>query len=409
MNILFITYGLPVPPDSGARIRDFNLISRVASKHEVSVLSLLEFPDELDRAEPLRAICNHVDGVVARRNGLQTAVTAMAGFLEGRPAATVPFYYRELAQRIRDLTASQHFDLVQIEHSFLAPYRDALAPGFRGVTVLSLHNIGSQQYQSMYDMSSGMARLPAAMKRFLMHGWEGGYAEKFDCTIVVSERDRERLLEAAPGCRVSVIENGVDCEKLQPLDRPHRDRKELLFVGTMGYLPNRDGARFFCREILPVIRESLPDCRLTIAGSGGIEHLSDLARPGLIEITGRVADLQPYYSRSQVAVVPLRSGGGSRLKILEAMALGRPVVSTTLGREGLDLADGREILMADDPVAFARQVVALLEDEQRWDDQVSAARLRVERSYDWNLIAGRLDALYRQLCPDRLEKHQCDG
>lgn len=409
MNILFVTYGLPVPPDSGARIRDFNLISRIAAEHDVSVLSLLEFPDELDHAEPLRAICSNVDGVVARRSWLGTAVAAIGGFLEGRPVATTPFIYRDLAQRIREMTGSRQFDVVQIEHSFLAPYRDALAPGYKGATVLSLHNIGAQQYRSMYDMSSGAARLPAAIKRFLMRGWEAAYAQQFDRTIVVSDRDRERLLETAPGCRVAVIENGVDCNKLRPLAMPQPDRQEILFVGTMGYLPNRDGARYFCREILPIIRESLPDCRLTIAGSGGLEHLSDLARPGLIEITGRVADLQPYYARSRVAVVPLRSGGGSRLKILEAMAFGRPVVSTSLGREGLDLVDGREILTADEPGTFARQVVTLIEDQQRWTEQVSAARLRVEQSYDWSLIAGRLDALYGRLCRARPEMQQEAG
>jgi len=402
-----VSYGLPVPPDSGARIRDFNLISRVAEHHDVSVLSLLEFPDELDYAEPLRAICKLVDGVVAKRSWFTTAVTAIKGFLSGRPLATTPFFYPELARRIRDLTEAQHFDLVQIEHSFLAPYRDALSPGFKGVTVLSLHNIGEHQYRSMYDMSSGLARLPAALKWLLMRGWEAASTRNFDLVIVVSERDRERLLELGAECTISIIENGVDCDKLRLLARPQEKQPEIIFVGTMGYLPNRDGVRYFCREIFPLIRGSYPDCRLTVVGSGGLEHLSDLARPGLIEITGRVAELEPYYSRSQVTIVPLRSGGGSRLKILESMALGRPVVTTSLGREGLDLQDGKEVLTADEPGTFSAHVVALIGDESKWSAQVAAARNRVEQSYDWTMVADRLLKRHQGLARTHSGEQQC--
>ena len=254
MKILFVTYGLPVPPDSGARIRDFNLISRVAEHHKVSVLSLLEFPDELDQAEPLSGICDLVDGVVAKRGWTKSVSTALKGFLEGRPAATTPYFYPEFARRIRELTDSHRFDLVQIEHSFLAPYRDTLSPGFTGATVLSLHNIGVYQYRSMYDMSRGIARVPAALKWLLMRRWEAMYARQFDQAVVVSECDAQRLQELDSGCRVTVIENGVDCGKLQLLAKPQEEHPEILFVGTMGYLPNRDGLRYFCREIFPLIR-----------------------------------------------------------------------------------------------------------------------------------------------------------
>lgn len=399
MKILFVTFGLPVPPDSGARIRDFNLIKRVSEHHEVSVLSLLEFQDELERAASLEAYCAHVDGVVADRGWPGTAATAIGGMVRGRPIATAPFYYPGLARRIHLLTHSRAFDLVQIEHSFLAPYRSALAPHFNGATVLSLHNIGVQQYRSMLDMSSGMARILAGLKWRSMRGWEAHATRHFDRTIVVSDKDRELLRSLGVRFGVSTIENGVDCDVLRPLAEPPPNTEEILFIGTMGYLPNRDAMRYFCREILPIIRARRPGCRLTIVGSGGFEHLSDLAKPGVVKITGRVADPLPFYARARLAIVPLRSGGGSRLKILEAMALGRPVVSTSLGSEGLELEDGKELLTADEPLAFAEHVLRLLEDNHYWHSLASAARSKVEHRYHWDLAASQLLDLYERLCP----------
>lgn len=401
LNLLYITFGLPVPPDSGARLRDFNLIRRVGQHHQVSVLSLLEFEDELQHAEDLKRFCDHVDGVVIHRSAFATAKIALGSLFQQRPVATAPFYYPEFAAKISKLTQHQHFDVVQIEHSFLAPYRAALAPTFRGVTVLSMHNIGVQQYRSILDMSAGISRIPAALKCWLMRDWEVIAANRFQHVITVSDCDRDRLLELGVTANISVIGNGVDCTALQPLETPASGTEEIIFIGTMGYLPNRDAARYLAREIFPLIRARKPACQLNLVGSGGSEYLADLAEPGRVNVTGRVEDPIPYYKRSKLAVVPLRSGGGSRLKILEAMALGRPVVSTTLGREGLNLQDGLDVLTADDPQTFANYVVELLENEAARQTYALAGRARVEKDYDWNILADRLLQLYETLVESR--------
>lgn len=397
MNFLFVTYGLPVPPDSGARLRDFNLIKRVGQHHRVSVLSLLEFEQEMHHAEKLRTFCDHVDGVVAKRGRLANVMTAFAGLFRRRPVATAPFYYPGFAGKISRLTKQHHFDVIQFEHSFLAPYRTAIDKRFGGATVLSMHNIGVQQYRSILDMKSGLSRIPAVIKWWLMKGWEVRAANRFQQVITVSDCDRKRLLELGVNVPVSVIGNGVDCLLLKPLPEPASDTEEILFIGTMGYLPNRDAARYLVDEILPKIRSSRPDCQLNLVGSGGDEHLAGLAVPGVVNVTGRIDDLLPYYARSKLAVVPLRSGGGSRLKILEALALGRPVVSTTLGQEGLCLQDGVDILTADDAQTFADRVIGLLEDESSRQQLAIAGRTRVENEYDWDLLAGRLLGMYESL------------
>jgi GT2 family glycosyltransferase/glycosyltransferase involved in cell wall biosynthesis len=421
VKILFITFGLPVPPSSGARIRDFNLISRVARKHEVSVLSLLEFPEEQAHMQSMQAYCQTVDGIVADRSWLATLAVGLRGLLAGRPLATAPFYYPALARRINQLTQQVAFDIVQIEHSFLAPYRADLAAGFGGACVLSLHNIGVQQYRSMLDMSSGIGRIPATLKWLLLRGWDARAARQFDLSVVVSDEDRERLesleqnffLDGAvqPAGRISVVENGVDCMQLLPLPEPlpgpwpaeaagdASSGGELVFVGTMGYLPNRDAMQHFCREVLPLVHSERPQCRLTIVGSGGQRFLSHLAKPGQVEVTDRVEDVVPFYRRAHVAIAPLRSGGGSRLKILEAMALGRPVVSSRLGCEGLVLTEGEDLLIADEPGAMARRILDLLSDRELWRSMVKSARQTVVSHYDWSLVAGQLLEAYAHLRP----------
>ncbi len=418
MKILFITFGLPVPPSSGARIRDFNLISRVAEQHEVSVLSLLEFPEEREHLQSMRAYCRQVDGVVADRGWLGNAAMAVRGLLAGRPLATAPFYYPALAEKIRQLSHETAFDIVQIEHSFLAPYRANLAREFSGACVLSLHNIGVQQYRSMLDMSRGAGRIPAAIKWLTLRGWEARAARQSDLSIVVSEEDRARLEGlirqvdpyGAEGFfeKTCVIENGVDCERLQPLPEPDGPEAgntaataggELVFVGTMGYLPNRDAMEYFCSEVLPLVRRERPDCRLTIVGSGGQRFLSHLAEPGRVEITDRVDDVTPWYQRAHLAIAPLRSGGGSRLKILEAMASGRPVVSTRLGCEGLALESGKDLFMADRPEEFAQRINELLANPGLWRQMADHARQTVANRYDWSLVANKLLSAYALLRP----------
>jgi len=396
MNILFVTYGLPFPPTSGARIRDFNLITRVACHHRVSVLSLLETPGELEGMDALREHCEYVDGVVADRSAPATAAIAVGGLFRGRPLATAPYFYPELARRIRTLSSRQDFDLLQIEHSFLAPYHDSMASSFKGVTVLSLHNIGVQQYRSVYEMSTGRDRIPAWLKFVLMRGWEARAVRRFDRTIVVSDADRRRLEELGVSAQPNVIDNGVDTEQLKMLPPP-AGNPELLFIGTQGYPPNRDAMEYFCRDVFPVIRATRPDCRLTIAGPGGREHLAHLEQAGAVEVTGRIEDPVEYYQRASVAIAPLRSGGGSRLKILEAMALGRPVVSSTPGCDGLELAPGVELLIGDDPQSFARQVLRLLDDPELWQSVCIAARRKVESRYDWERAAASLLELYAEL------------
>jgi glycosyltransferase involved in cell wall biosynthesis len=194
---------------------------------------------------------------------------------------------------------------------------------------------------------------------------------------------------------VEVIPNGVDTQRYQPLPEANTP-PHLLFIGNMGYAPCIDAVSFFCLEILPLIQRAIRSVELWIVGRDPQPEVTHLDGQG-VHVTGRVEDIIPYYRQTKVSVVPLRAGGGTRLKILEAMALGRPVVSTTIGSEGLDAINGEHLLIADQPEQFAEQTVRLLTDRHLYQHIASRGRQLVESRYDWDQIAGRLMDVYADL------------
>jgi polysaccharide biosynthesis protein PslH len=419
MRIVFVTDGLPYPPHSGARLRDFHLIRHATRKHRVTVLSQLESAHEAQHVPQFSRLCEHVETVyVPPRQPVATAWHAARWGLSGRPLAAFPFIHAAMIAKLRAIVAQGDVDVVQIEHAWLGPYVEYLPKSFRGRTVLDLHNVGERQYRSMTRMKMSVGRAASFwLKRGLMHGWEARYAARFDQVIAVSEVDAAWLRAANPRLRVTVIENGVDTCQLRPLGPP-LTAPTLLFVGTMGYLPNVDAVLHLHDLILPLIRREYPHINLFVVGRAprpeivrlatvpvmlnGAKHppappgetLRSAQSDSQIIVTGEVIDVRPYYQQAQVCVVPLRAGGGTRLKILEAMALGRPVVSSSLGCEGLTVTHGEHLLIADTPADFAAGVIRLLRDPELWHRLTQNARRLVETRYDWAMIGDKLLDVY---------------
>jgi sugar transferase (PEP-CTERM/EpsH1 system associated) len=398
LRILFVTFGLPYPPDSGARMHDFYLIKHVGEHHDVTVLSLITEADDVEHLASLSQYCDRVEVVEARRRSLREAVKGIGRHLRaGFPLATYPFVYDEMMSKLSELVAQDHVDVVQIEHSFLAPYVEANPADGRCRSVLSFHNLGVRQYRRMVGLQTGsVAKALFVLKWLMMRGWEARYAERFDHCIVVSPVEKELLQSANPTLAISTVENGVDVRGRRPLPEALVGN-DLLFVGTMGYPPNADAVLYFCRSILPLIRREIPNVRLIVVGHAPTSKVRSLAEQDDVVVTGSVPDVIPYYQQARVAVVPLRGGGGTRLKILEAMALGRPVVSTSLGCEGLRVVDREHIMMADTPTEFAARVIELLADARLRRKLTINARSLVEAHYDWEIISQKLLALYRGL------------
>lgn len=397
-RVLFVTLGSPYPPENGAKIRDYSLVSHVAARRPTALLSLVASEEEAERLQSADLECERIEAILTpRRSAVRELSAAAAHVARGEPLATSSFYFDEVASRIRAAIAAHRADVVQFEHSFMASYARAV-PGDSGVrTVLSLHNVGSRQYRTMLRMNvPPHERALFALKWLLMLGWEERHARRFDHVVVVSDEERRLLHATDSSLPVTVVENGVDTRTLTPLDPPST-ANTMLFVGTFAYPPNVDAVVHFCESILPLVRRRIPDARLVAVGLDPPERVRRLARAGAVEIAGSVADVVPYYRDAAIAVVPLRAGGGTRLKILEAMALGRPVVSTSLGCEGLAAVDGEQIAVADTPHRFADAIVELLGDRGRRERMAREARRLVEERYDWRVAGDTLVALYDRL------------
>jgi glycosyltransferase involved in cell wall biosynthesis len=281
------------------------------------------------------------------------------------------------------------FDIVLIEHGSMGMYLEGLPERLHKRAVWVLHDIDFDKFMRIAHIERRKeAKIRAWTHAMMMRRWQPHFASRFGLCVTMSEADRRLLSSVNSNLKIEVSPNGVDTNQYRQLsDEGHGS--EMLFIGNMGYQPNADAAVYFCGEVLPLIRREIADPKLWIVGINPGESVKQLTGNGVF-VTGAVPDVVPYYQRSKVCVVPLRAGSGTRLKILEAMALGRAVVSTSKGCEGLDVIDGEHILIADNPDLFAKQVTKLLTDRDLRARLATKAREFVVASYDWDTIAQRL-------------------
>ena len=396
MRILIIASFIPYPPDSGARIRTWEIARRLLQDHEVVFGFHLRFPSDLDRINAIRergfeVVAGGID------KGLRAATTIATETLSGAPPLFALRRSRDLETQVVRLHAAKPFDVIQIEHFELARYSHLIGPPVRSMVLVDILSISYARMAAIETNPFWKLWRRYNANRF--KSYERKLLPDFDVCITVSEKDRQEISSyVAPG-KIQVLPNCVDSDAKVFLEEPVSAPPSLLFVGLLLYPPNADAACWMIEEILPRIRNSHPDCRLKIVGADPPRFLQDLAQANRATVTlmGSVDELEPYYAGCCVAVVPLRAGGGTRLKILEAMAFGRPVVSTTLGAEGLHVKNLEHLLIADTAEGFARAVVRLLQDANLRKNLRQNARSLVEREYGWDKCAYAHLSLYAKL------------
>lgn len=403
MRILTITNQIPYPPISGAPLRTYNMLRRFAGDSEVYLAAFSATEEQREGVSHLLEFCREV--VTVKHKSLKQAMhlgELIKCAFQGEPLELRLAYSEEFAKEIQRLTDRVDFDIVQIEHGSMGMYLEALPAHLRKSTIWLLHDIDFDKFAQI----ARTERRKITKIRYLVHAammrrWQPRIAGQFRLCVTMSEDDRQLLLSHNSDLEVVVSPNGVDTNHYNQL-LEEGDGTEVLFIGNMSYQPNVDAAIYFCGEVLPLIRKTLPEIKVWIVGINPDESVKRLEGGGVF-VTGRVPDVVPYYQRSKVCVVPLRAGSGTRLKILEAMALGRPVVSTSIGCEGLDGTDGEQLLIADDKVQFANQVVRLLTDKQLRMTLAKKARAFVMKSYDWDVIAEKLLNVYDGIhsCPSQ--------
>ncbi len=402
LNLLYVSQFPPAPPTFGAQRRMQGLMAALARRHDLTAVSLIS-PD-LDTAtveRALRAYCREVvlvpgwpwQGPHKRLRQLRSLLS-IRSFERG-------FYDMPALRRALDsLLSRRAFDVVNVEFPFLALQRLARAPVGRPRPrlVLDEHNIE-------FDLARQQTRGELGLSRRLYNSinWRKIRREelevwrRFDGVTFCSAGDEARARALVPEIRSAVIANAVDPEyfRLRPEDPPS-DGRTVLFFGAINYFPNVDGILYLLREVWPRIAESHPGARLEIVGQHPTPEILAFRGPR-VEVVGMVDDLRPHLARAAVSVVPLRIGGGTRFKILEAMAMVRPVVSTSLGAEGIEAEPGRHLLLADDPAGFAAAVGRILDDAQLGARLGREGRALVERRYSWQAAADRLDVFFREL------------
>lgn len=394
MGILYLTPYLPYPPTQGAAMRNWHILRHAAQGRDVGLVSFVRSPAEERGAEALRSLCRDVRVVPAPAHG---RLRRLRSLLAGRQAdMAVRLWSPAFAAAVEALLADGRYQVVQAEAIEMAPYLWQT----KGRSVFDEHNAEYLLQWRAYRTDLAQGRLAPALYSAAqfrrLATFERRALYRATRCVAVSAADRAALRRLAPGLPIEVIPNAVDTTYYTPAGEPD-ERPGLVFTGAMGYRPNVDGAAWFCREVLPRVRRAVPGARLTVAGRGPAPAVRRLGRLAGVEVTGEVTDIRPWIGRAQVAVVPLRMGSGTRLKLMEAMAMGRPVVSTTVGAEGLPAGEESGVILADSAEAFAEAVVRLLcEPALRRRLGQAARRTAVER-LDWRHALWGFDRLYESL------------
>lgn len=390
MKILFLSRWFPYPPDNGAKIRVFNVVRQLAGQHEVA---LVAFGEQRDRDNvsaqlALRAFCSNVE-VIRYRDFRPSSFQAALGLFSRQPRSLVDTFSPEMANAIRDQCRLHHPDLVVASQLQMVPYALAVenTPAIFEELELATFRDAAR------EAGPRGRRLRASLTWLKLTDYLRRVLPRFAACTVVSEAERDILRDVAPGyASVSVIPNALDLASYAGSFGSPRPNT-LIFTGALTYNANYDALRYFLAEVYPLIRQAVPAVELRVTGNHrGVDLASLPSQPG-VTFTGYLDDVRPAVAQSWVSVVPLRRGGGTRLKILEAMALGTPVVSTTKGAEGLDVADGENLLLGDQPADFSRQVVGLLGSPDERARLAAAGRRLVAARYDWPAIGQDLRAL----------------
>jgi glycosyltransferase involved in cell wall biosynthesis len=392
MRILFLSRWFPYPADNGSKLRISNLIGQLAVEHEVVLVSFRP-PERGIDPETERGPARDCSAVyTAPYPGYRpTSVKALTGLFALQPRSLVAAHSPELSELAARALRQHRCDLVVASQLDMLPY--ALAQS--DVPIL-LDELEVTVYRDAIDRRrSGKARFRAYLTWFKLGLYLRRVLPGMAACTVVSEQERENVRMIAPSYeRVSVIPNAVDLARYAG---PHGDPKPntLVFTGSLNYHPNYEGLRWFLAEAFPRIQQAVPGVRLRVTGSTHGVDRTRLSGGSAVEYTGYVDDIRPVVAESWASVVPIWHGGGTRLKILEAMALGTPVVSTTKGAEGLSVTSGTDILMRDDPDGFARGVSEILRSSELRGRLADGGRRLVRSRYDWQIVGADLRALAR--------------
>ena len=396
MKLLFLTPQLPYPPHQGTTLRNFNLIKQLAARHEIHLLSF-GASAELENS-PLRELCARVE--IAPPPTRATAQRALETFFHPLPDMARRLYSPALAQKLARLLQENQYDIAQIEGIEMAAlWLNRKAKSENQTAVFDDHNAEWTLQKTAYETDrKNPKRLHGALYSWIQFNklkrFERQVCLNANAVVAVSQPDAAAIASLDSRIKPVVIPNGVDCDYYAPLFGRARAELSCVFTGKMDFRPNVDACVWFADEILPALRNEMPLAQVSFVGQKPNEKVLALKKRAGVTVTGFVPDTRPYIADAAVFIVPLRMGSGTRLKVLEAMALGKAIVSTSFGVSGIECENGRDVLIADDARDFANAVAGLLRDKAKARALGENARKLAVEKYAWEKLVPQFETIY---------------
>lgn len=390
MKILWVKAGKLLPVDTGGKIRSYNILRQLAAGHDVTVLTFYrglrdpEYENEIERCFP-GAMTLHAAAPDLQAAGRLVDYVRHLG--SRAPYVVAQFRSSEVRHALASAEEHNRFDVAVCDFVDAAVNfpSDYVTP-----TVLFQHNVESELWRRQAEVESNWARkLVFKLEAAKMKRYETAVLQRSYHVIAVSENDRDLMSKMVDASRITVVPTGVDLQQYRPIEGHEPAKPLVVFTGSMDWEANIDAMEYFCQEIWPLVCRAIPGARFRIVGRSPHGRVKRLACDS-VEVTGTVPSVVNHLAEAAVVVVPLRIGGGTRLKIFEAMAMGKAVVSTSIGAEGLNVHHGSDIWLADTPADLAEGIMMLLCDPvRRQSYERAAAELALQ--YDWSTIAGRFE------------------
>lgn len=391
MKILIISQEFPYPPSyTGAKLKLYNLLKYLSKKNEIYLISFIGSKEELDYVPKIKEFCSLVDTVP--RN-LSPSHNIIQSVFSKYPRDAFTYFSNEMEAKTLDIIKTYNIDIVHLDLIYMAQYADCICDLPK---VIAPYDVNWILWNDVFRLEKNLiARFRGLVHYLRLRRFEIDFYRKFDHCIVVSPKDKKALEACLPKLKISIIPNGVDFDYFKALDKLSVSHN-LIFTGVMSYKPNIDAMRYFCKKVLPLIKNEIQDIKLYIVGKDPAEKIKQLASKEVI-VTGYVDSIRDYVKEASVYVCPLRMGSGIKNKILEAMAMGIPIVATSLSIEGIEAVQGRDIIVADKPEEFAKSVIDLISDEGKRSYLAENAKKLVQEKYNWEKVITEFEKMYENV------------
>jgi glycosyltransferase involved in cell wall biosynthesis len=407
MNILFLTQIVPFPPDAGPKVKTYHVLRALVNQgHSVTLVAFVR-PEEEQHIPTLEKICTAVYAVPIRRSRIADVGFMLRSYLTKRPFLIERDDLRPMQELVNKLVLEGNFHFIHADQLTMAQFAIRGASAFtdkKPKVIFDAHNAVWTIVERMQEQARWFLKPVLGIETKRVKRYEGELLKTVDYVLAVTDVDKAGLEEALSFSNVrkeervapiTVIPIAVDTQQLQPIKRTPSSMN-IVTLGTLHYPPNADGIRWFLNDVFPLVQERVPAATLTIIGKNPPKDFLDAAAhsPKALKVTGYVPELAPYFEKSAVMVVPVRAGGGMRVRILEAFAYAMPVVTTTIGLEGINAKPGKDVLVADTEAGFANYVSGLLENVSLQDNLSVNGRILAMTKYDWQVVLSAMMPIY---------------